>query len=169
MEKEFESVYNQYYLSVYLYIFKRIQHQQDAEDLTEEVFMACYKNFEKYDSQKASLVTWIFVITNNKLKNYYRDKKEYLSIDDEENPVDIASGDSMEQAVLLEEAREWLLSAIESLPEREQEIIRMRYFQRRSFNEIALYLHLTSGNVRVLLNRSLTKLKKYLLAHHYEI
>ena len=73
MEEAFEEVYNRYYLSVYLYLFKRIRHQQDAEDLANDVFLACYKNFGSYDPAKASMITWIFVIASNRLKNYYRD------------------------------------------------------------------------------------------------
>jgi DNA-directed RNA polymerase specialized sigma24 family protein len=56
-------------------VCKRIGVTEDAKDLTGEVFLAGFKSYEKYDSTKSSLASWLYVITNNRLKNYYRDKK----------------------------------------------------------------------------------------------
>lgn len=164
----FEEVYNRYYLSVYLYLLKRVQNREDTEDLTSDVFLACYQNFERYDPERASLATWIFVIASNRLKNYYRDRKPAASLDDEDFR-EPAGEDDLEQAAVMEELRGAVREAIRNLPERQQTIVRMRYFSGLNSNEIAARTGLTSGNVRAVLSRTLTKLRNYLEDYYFEI
>ena len=77
----FESFYTKYYDRVYWYIFKRVNHIEESQDLTADIFCACYKYFDSYDPEKSSVGTWLYVIVNNKLKNYYRAKKSDISLD----------------------------------------------------------------------------------------
>ncbi len=169
MEEAFEEVYNRYYLSVYLYLFKRIRHQQDAEDLANDVFLACYKNFGSYDPAKASMITWIFVIASNRLKNYYRDRREFFYLDDRAHASELPAGEPLEQAVLLEEGRAAVRDAIDALPERQREIVLLRYFRGLNSNEIGERIGASPGNVRVLLNRALGRLRAYLESRHFEM
>ena len=55
----FEQVYRDYYLKVFRYVKQHTLSRQDAEDLTQEVFVACYRNFDSFDPQKASVGTWV--------------------------------------------------------------------------------------------------------------
>ncbi len=169
MEKErrFELVYHEYYQKVFRYIYSRIGSRQEAEDLAQEVFVACYRNFDRYDEKKAGLQTWIYVIMKNKLKNYYRDKKDILSTDDEEQVPEQAGEVYVEEAVLLEEEHRILLKAISTLSEREETIVKNRYFQQYSSVEIGKALNMSDANVRMTLKRSLAKLRSYLEENGY--
>lgn len=128
--------------------------------------MTAYRNYEGFDPTKASAATWLYMICSSRLKNYYRDKKENVSLDDEENPVDVSSGELIEDAVLMEERSRMLHDAISKLPERQQQAVRMKYFRNMSAADIAAELGTTAGNVRVILNRSMDKLKEF-LADYY--
>lgn len=161
-EQLFEQVYNEYYPRVFGHIRKKLCSYHGAEDLAQEVMAVCYRNFEKYDSEKAALGTWIYVIMNNRLKNYYRDKKEMVSLDAEDSFLEIPDEKVLEEAVLLEEQKRILMEAIRRLPERERTIVEQTYFYRKTSAEVAQKLHMTAGNVRVTLNRSLKKLRLYL-------
>lgn len=167
-EKEFESIYNEYYKKILGYVHKKIAVYQDAEDLTQEIMAACYKNWERYNPEKASLSTWIYIITNNRLKNYYRDKKWSDSIDDENTPIAIISGESIEEAVLMEEMKSLLLSSFSLLTEREERIVKAKFYECKSSGEIAEELQLTSGNVRVILNRAVNKIYSYFKQNGYD-
>lgn len=162
----FEEFYNKYYSKVFVFCRQHINSQQDTEDLVDAIFFAAYQNYEKYDPSKAKLSTWIFCIANNRLKNYYRDKKDPgESLDDMFDTVEIAAEGSIEEAAELEELRGAIAEALESLPERERKIIIMSYFQNMNSNDIAEELGLTNTNVRQILSRSLKKLKPYLEAY----
>ena len=63
---------------------------------------------------------------------------------------------------MLEEQKRILMEAIRRLPERERTIVELTYFYRKTSAEVAQKLHMTAGNVRVTLNRSLKKLRLYL-------
>ncbi len=168
-ERRFEGVYQEYYTRVLRHVQKHVAAYHEAEDLTQEIFVACYRNFDNFDPEKASVGTWVYVIMNNRLKNYYRDKKDVLSIDDEDNPIDLAGDDFVEQSVLLEEQRQILMAAIAELSEREKLIVKDRYFRKKSAGEIASALGMSTGNVRVVLNRSLAKIREYFEKQGYQI
>lgn len=167
VDKSFGNVYDEYYPKVFRYVNKRILSYHEAEDLTQEIFVACYRNFEQFDPNKASVGTWIYIIMNNRLKNYYRDKKRFISLDDEEGFPEIASDEILEDSVLLEEQKRLLLDAMETLSERERQIIMNTYFYKKTSAETAELLHMTAGNVRVVLNRSLTKIRTYFESKGY--
>ena len=166
-EQQFEAVYNEYYPRILRYINKKIGIFHEAEDLTQEIMAACYRNFEKYDPEKSSMGTWVYVIMNNRLKNYYRDKRVNVSLDDDESILELASEEILEEAVLLEEQKRVLMEAIDSLSEREKEIVMNTYFLYKTSAEVAEVMHMTAGNVRVVLNRSIKKLREYFKARGY--
>lgn len=156
----FEEFYNQYYLQVFHYICKKINHIQDAEDLACNVFLYCFSHFADYDASKASYGTWLYLIVDSRIKNYYRDQKENVELEGLENVL-YSEDISIEKAVLLEEQRALLAKAIKTLPERQQAIVIYKYFYNKSAQEIADKLGISAGNVRVLLNRALDKLEEY--------
>lgn len=164
--KQFEQIYHQHYTNIYHYIKNHTDTQQDAEELTQDVFTACYHHYDHFDETKSSVKTWIFVIAKNKLKNYYRAKKETISLDDEENPVDIAQ-DYLEESVLLNEKVRYIKAALSRLNDREQLIVKEKYFHNRKSEEIAQIAGTTSGNVRIILKRALEKMQKYLNGQGY--
>lgn len=161
-DTQFEQIYCEYYLRLLKYVLKRISSLQDAEDLVQDTFAALYRNFDSFDPQKTSLNTWVYVAVNNRLKNYYRSARQAVSLDDEENPIDIADENLIEQAVEFEETRRMLLEAIGQLNEREAKIVKDTYFAKHSSSDIAAELGMTPVNVRVTCSRALKKLLKIL-------
>lgn len=166
-EQQFESVYNEYYPRILRHVYKKIGLYHEAEDFAQEIMAICYRNFDKYDPEKSSMGTWVYVIMNNRLKNYYRDKRVNVSLDDDESFLELASEEILEEAVLLEEQKRVLMEAIASLSEREKEIVMNTYFLHKTSADVAEVMHMTAGNVRVVLNRSIKKLREYFEARGY--
>lgn len=156
----FEEYFQKYYQKVFGYVFKKVANYSVAEDITMEVFLSCYKNFDSFDPQKASFQTWLYVIVNNKLKNYYRDKKEYDDIDECMEYVGSFEDDII-AAENLKNMRDTLAKALNTLSESQKSIIIMKYFKNMQALEIGEKLGLSSGNVRVQLSRALNKLRDY--------
>lgn len=154
----FEDFYNTYYSMALFYAMKKISHA-DAEDLVSEVFVYCYEHFGEYDPAKSSYKTWLFIVLNSRLKNFYRDRRITADWSELENVLG-QSEDDMCRAVYLEQLRDQLVAAVKQLPERQMKAVVWRYFQEKSFEEIADLLDTTPGNVRVMLTRAMDKLKK---------
>lgn len=162
-EKNIEQLYCEYYMKVYAYIRRKIGNSEDAEDLTQEVFEYCYKRFDLFDATKSSLSTWLFLIVNSRLKNYYRDKRITECIDNYEDLLPSA-GNDMDRAIFLEQLKESLMDALNELPERQREVVVCKYFGDMNHGEIAEKLGISEGNSRVLLTRALDKMKKKMQA-----
>lgn len=157
----FEQVYERYYFDVFRFVSKRLENREEAEDLTSEVFLYCYKNYDRYDPAKSAVSTWLFLVAKSMLKTHYRDRKQHLDISDFEDWL-LADDYDMSRAVYLEQLRDFLAEQIKLLPEKYQQAIVMRFFQEKEFEEIALALDTTQGNVRVILSRAVAKLKQAL-------
>lgn len=159
-EKEFEQCYLKYYSQVYGYIFKKIFSEQTAEDLTMEVFYSVWDKFDSFDEHKATFQTWLYVIVNNKLKNYYRDRKESIELDEslagEDNPAD-----EVLESIQLQYLRDHLYVALEALSELQRKIVIYKYFNDMNASEIAYRIGLSPGNVRIHLKRALDKIRDY--------
>ncbi len=153
----FEDFYSDNYSRVLYYVRNKIGSNEDAEDLVSEVFLYCYNHYSDYDPEKSSITTWLYLIVNNRVKNYYRDHVTYADYEVVSQTMQDERID-LDQGVYLEQLHSFLLKAISKLPERQQKIVKMKYFEDLSSEEIAEKLGITPGNVRVLLSRALNKL-----------
>lgn len=156
----YDEFYSNNYSRVLYYVKNKITSVEEAEDLTSDVFLYCYSHYDDYDPQKSSITTWLYLIVNSRIKNYYRDHSityvdyEVVSETMQDQNIDLDEG------VYLEQLHAALIKAISTLPERQQKIIMMRYFENCSSETIAARLNISPGNVRVLLSRALDKLAK---------
>lgn len=159
-EKEFEQYYLKYFPQVYGYILKKIFFEQAAEDLTMDVFYSVWDKFDSFDESKATFQTWLYVIVNNKLKNYYRDRKEIVELD-ESLACENNQADEVIESIQLQYLRDHLYVALESLSELQRQIVIYRYFNEMNASEIAYHMGLSPGNVRIHLKRALDKIRDY--------
>ena len=116
---------------------------------------------EEFDESKCSVSTWLYVIASNRLKNYYRGRKEELPLEAADLQA-VSEEKSPQNMMELEEMRRELLDALKMLPLKERSILIQKFYMGKSAAEIAEDLGLTPGNVRVIQKRSLEKLRKIL-------
>jgi len=154
----FEMVYREYYPRIISYICSKVKDRTVSEDLTSEVFYKCYKSYEIFDPQKASISTWLFVITKNLLKNYYRDRRCDMHIEEMEN-FDVIEYVDFDEAIYLEEVNSIIEQGLMTLNQMQRDAVLMKYYRELTTREIALALGTTEGNVRVILSRALKKLR----------
>lgn len=74
----FERIYYDYRDKIYEFIFYRVKNKEVAEDLTSDVFVSVYKNLHRYDENKSFITTWLYAIAYNRLKNYYKSRKNII-------------------------------------------------------------------------------------------
>jgi len=153
----FEDFYYEHYNRVLNYVRNKITNLEDAEDLVSEVFIYCFQHYADYDPEKSAITTWLYLIVNSRLKNYYRDHVTHVDFESVSNTL-LDERLDLDQGVYLEQLHAFIMKTIKTLPERQQTIILMRYFENLSSEEIAEKLGITPVNVRVLLSRALSKL-----------
>lgn len=163
----FEAYFEKYYQQALKYTVKKVSNLDAAEDLVMDSFVLCHKKFDLFDPEKAQFATWFYVVLNNKIKNYYRDHKEYDLMEDHLE-LSGSNGEELFEAVHIGELRQMLAKALKELPEQQRRIIILKYFKNMSSNEIALECGMTPGNVRVQLSRTLDKLKAFFEKNNME-
>ncbi len=149
-------LYDYFLESIYRFLYFRVSHEAEAEDLTEEVFFKMLKNLKKYEKRSdMPFSAWLFRIAKNALVDYYRKKitPEELSEEIRDERIKIES--ETEEKI----DRKRLLSAIKKLPKAQGESLILRFFSDRSNAEIAAVLGKSETAVRILQSRGLRKLK----------
>lgn len=151
-----EQVYRDYKNKVFGYIYNRIHDHAVAEELTSDVFVKVVANIDRYDPEKASVSTWVFVITRNTLIEHYRKRRETEDIDGLEIPVT----DEPIDRIVMEEQQELVARALLELPEKMRDIIVARYYYGFRFSKIGEMMEMTEANARVTHSRALAKLRE---------
>lgn len=148
-----EAQYEQYYKRLYNYFYFRIGNHHDAEDLTETVFEKVIEKYPKFDAARSPFDVWMFTIARNSLIDFTR------KIRTEELPENALANSNPERNVLENERDRALADAVAELPEKEQNILTMKYFARLKNKEIAQILGYSRTNINVILHRALKKLR----------
>ena len=148
MEAQIETLYQ----PLFLYVRKRIQNREDAEDLTQDVF---YK-LSKSDTEKIHNVKhWVYTIARNTITDYYRKKKMYT----EEVGEDIVEMPAEDEDVATELSR-CIAAYIAQLPEAYRNLITLSELEEVPQKEIAAQLNLNYATVRSKVQRGRQKLKE---------
>jgi RNA polymerase sigma-70 factor, ECF subfamily len=129
----FLMLYNRYLKTVYNRVKSRIP-LRDAEDVTQEVFIAVIRSLDRFE-QRSLFSTWLYTIVNRQIADYYR--RMYRS--GENNALDMDGQDDFELAAETQGLDDLVLiqQALHKVPENYQEIILMRFADGLSFAEIA--------------------------------
>jgi RNA polymerase sigma-70 factor (ECF subfamily) len=152
--QSFISYYNQFKDKIFNYLFYRTGLDRDlAEDLTSEVFIKAFKNFDSFDKER-QFQSWIFTITKNHLVNHYKADKKTVPIEDIEQTLSVPPEDIGQ---LLEINN--IVSVIEKMDDSDKEPLLMRYVSDLTNQEIAQVLDKDEGAVRTQISRSLVKLR----------
>ena len=152
-----EKIYLEYREKVFRYVRGKVRNLADAEDVTSEIFLKVQTSLDSYNEEKATLSTWIYTITHNTVCNYYRERsKRALSLD--ENAL-YSDTDGVMAEIENEITKENLAIALETLTEREQDIIVLYYYHEIPLRDIAIKMGITYTNAKFIKHQAINKLK----------
>jgi len=151
------NTFEEHYPKIYNYIYYRVLHRETAEDLTGEVFYKALAFRSSFDERKASYKTWLYTIARNIVVNHCRSRKNELLFDDFE---ELAANNDVEDIFGLNEDFRRLHELLKTLPEREREVIALRYWGELSYKEIAARTGLNVNSIGPIINRSIVSLRK---------
>ena len=132
-----------------------------AEEILQETMLAVWKKASYFDKTKASPTTWLFTIARNKRIDFLR--KESRPEIDSYDPVLISDNlDTPDISLEHKETSKTLLKQIESLPEKQTNLIKKYFFEDKTQSEISEELNIPLGTVKSSLRLGIAKLKKSL-------
>ena len=153
-------LYLHYRGALYNIISQIITDTETANDVLQEVFIAIWKNIEKYDSEKGRLFTWMLNIARNTAINKTRSKiyKSVLKNDTLENYVDYIDEKSTNQQNINVIG---LRKEVHKLREDYKVVLELSYYSGFTQDEIAKLLNIPLGTVKTRLRNAVLDLKKH--------
>lgn len=154
----FRPLYDRYYEPVFRFLYNRSQDEELAADLCAQVFLKALQRLGDYTFQGVPFSAWLFRIASNEIAQHYRQSQKSRVVSMEEgNLFDLA--DETEEEDRSEERRKVLLQAMQTLKAPDIVLIEMRFFEQRSFRDIADIMGITESNAKVKTYRILERLK----------
>lgn len=155
-------LYDRYGNLVYTLALKILNNSQDAEDVTQEVFLTLWRN-NTYNPTRGSLSSYLTILTRSRSLDKLRSRgtrlkfikrwSQYFHYQAPQSPIEL---------VVLKDRSEQVQQALARLPENQRQILEMAYYEGLSQSEIGKKLDIPLGTVKTWGRQGLLKLRKML-------
>jgi RNA polymerase sigma-70 factor (ECF subfamily) len=169
-----EEIVQRYNRRIYNICYRFAGSADDAQDLTQEVFIKMYRTLNSYDVDRGAFMTWITTVTRNLLVDHFRKTKQDRLTDsldttssDHEDVMPLGEqipdrGPAPDSKVQSREAREVVHAALQKLSPELREAVILRDLQDMDYREIATVLKVPEGTVKSRINRGRAELARLL-------
>lgn len=161
--KAFEQLYNNYYRLIRYIIYDAIKDEEATADLVSVTFTKAFQRLN-YFVNSISFEAWLKTIAINTVIDYVRKNKNQqnnISINNEENVIQIATDNNPETDFIKSESIDILRIALTRLRSKYRNLLELRYFSNLSYEELSATLNIPIGTVKSDLNKAKHRLKYY--------
>lgn len=157
----FNLLVRNYSKRVYWLVRKMVIDHDDADDITQEVFIKIHKHIDGF-RESSKLFTWIYRIATNECLSFLRSKRRkfFLPVNDVEyelgKKIDNGAGLSGDEIELK------LQKALLTLPEKQRLVFNMRYFEELSYEQIAEVTGTSVGALKASHHHAVKKIEEHL-------
>lgn len=141
---------------LYNYFRYRLGDEAVAEDLTSTVLEKAWSKRNRYRKDRAAFSAWLFAIAKNEVVAYLRKRRSSIPI----SMAEKATGETAEHLLEHSQDLQTLSSLLADLPERERELISLKFGADLNNREISTLMGLSESNVGTILSRVLQKLRE---------
>lgn len=158
-EEGFRLLLSKYKERVYWHVRRMVLSHEDANDVTQEIFIKIFKNLSSFKGD-SGLYTWIYSISVNESLSFLRkNKRRPAGTEDPEvmGATLVADNYFDEQA-----ADKILWNAIESLPEKQKIVFKLKYFDEMPYREMSAALSTSEGALKASYHHAVKKIELYI-------
>ena len=144
-------------------ILRIIHNETEADDLLQEVFMEIWNQAKNFSAEKGKALGWMVTLTRRRAIDALRKKQAYaraeerLQAEPERQPLAWVEN-ATEKDIEAGDTRVLMAKVINSLPEAQQQVIELAFFQGMSQREIAFHTNVPLGTVKTRLELGLKKI-----------
>ncbi len=158
----FNLIVMKYQKKVYWTVRKMVLDHDDADDLTQEVFIKLYKSLGEFRGE-SKLFTYVYKMAINYSLNHLNRNKKILSRKSAVDNSQLRSYDKIADEEISSKERTMLLEeAIRSLPEQQRAVFNMRYYDNLTYEEISGILNKSVGGMKANYFHAIKKIEKFL-------
>src|SRR5436190_3947611 len=140
----FDMLYHRYVRSIYGLALQRLRDRDRAEDAVQEMFAAVWRSAGSYRPERGPAAPWLYAIARNAIVDRLRSRSE-LPVE----PPDMTSDEPGPAERAESSFVSWRVHrALETLPEREREVVELAYWSGLSQSEVASFLDIPLGTVK---------------------
>ncbi len=157
----FNLLVREYQKRIYWHVRKMVIDHDDADDITQEVFIKIHKSIEKF-REDAQLYTWIYRIATNECLTFLQRKKKrfFLPIGDLEGELTAKLTSSTH--ISGEEVQFKLQKALLKLPDKQRLVFNMKYFDDMPYEQIAQITDTSVGALKASYHHAVKKIESFL-------
>ncbi|CUB09129.1 ECF RNA polymerase sigma factor SigW [Bacillus cereus] len=155
-----DEIMNKYGQEVLQLVYSYVNNKAVAEDLTQDIFVKCYKSLHTYKGN-SNLKTWLWRIAINHCKDYLKSwyNKKVIVTEDGFTYME-SQKESVEQIVIQNAEDRELASAVMDLPIKYREVIYLFYYEELSIKEIATVIEVKENTIKTRLKKAKELLKE---------
>jgi RNA polymerase sigma-70 factor (ECF subfamily) len=169
-----EEIVQRYNRRIYNICYRFAGSGNDAQDLTQEVFIKMFRTLSSYDVERGAFMTWVTTITRNLLVDHFRKSKQDRMTDsldatpsEHEDALPLSEkiedkAPTADTGVQSRETRELVHSALQKLSPELREAVILRDLQDMDYKDIATVLKVPEGTVKSRINRGRAELARLL-------
>lgn len=162
-EEAFKLIVKEYKQKVYWQARRMVLIHEDADDVTQNVFIKVFQNLATFKSE-SKFSTWIFRITYNETINFINKNAKEKNVSFEEYSISISDNLTSDEYYDGDKIDQKLQKAIASLPEKQRTVFLMKYYDEMKYEQISEILGTSVGALKASYHHAVTKIKEFLEA-----
>jgi RNA polymerase sigma-70 factor (ECF subfamily) len=166
-KEEFGEIIDRYEKLLRSYAYRLVGNPDLVEDIVQEAFIKAYRDIWGFDTGR-KFSSWIYRIVHNQAIDQFRKNQKLVNL--EEFPEIAENRDlaqEIQEKIDNKKDKERLASAIKLLPEKYKNVIILKYFEEKDYEEISDILRIPVGTVGTLISRAKKKIREN-LGREYE-
>jgi RNA polymerase sigma-70 factor (ECF subfamily) len=160
----FAALYDHYVERIYAYAQRETGDTAVSQDIVSATFEKALKNLPRYEWRGVSFGAWLYKIARSEIAMHYRKQNRYLPLVGR-----FLSPNRVETTIQRWEEYDEVQIALGKLSKRDQEVLRLSFYEELSHDEIGEVLDCSTRNVAVRLHRALKRLRKQLAKEAQEV
>lgn len=157
----FRVLVSDYKERLYWHVRNIVKDHDDTDDILQNTFLKIFKNIDKFKGE-SKLYSWMYRIATNEAINFLNKEARKVQITSEEHHQNLV--ENLESDVYFEgsEIQLKLQKAIATLPEKQQLVFNMKYFQELKYRQIAEILETSEGALKASYHIAVKKIEEFL-------
>jgi RNA polymerase sigma-70 factor (ECF subfamily) len=155
-EEDWDALYAEQLPRVYNYFRYRVGPGPEAEDLTSITFEKAWRARHRYRRDLSAFTTWLFTVARNVAVDHYRKRRPHVPLD---RAAEVAGGPTPEELAERRSDLEHLARLMSRLPDRDRELLSLKYGAGLTNRAIARTTGFSESNVGTILHRTIEGLR----------
>ena len=152
----FGVLYDRYIERIYRFVYAKTFSKETAEDIVSGVFLRAYERIQSFDAQKGNVAQWLYGSARNAVIDYYRTRKSHTDIED---IYDLGEHERTEEKLDARNTLKNIEQYMGTLSGRQREIVFLRVWEERSYEEIATLVGGSPSSVKMMFSRTIRDIR----------